>query len=215
VGPPKATAFVVPGDGGNLASSAEMVRPFVDNGFAVFAFDYPGYGQSEGRPTHRSALAAANAALTHMLAMPEVRGTKVLVAGFSLGGQLAIVLSAQRQHEVDALLVEATYTSHDDIAEHTSRASGLARLFVRAPYSAEEAIRTLTIPKLIVHSRDDRSIPYHMGVELYRLAPEPKQLWTVDGKHAQAFELHPTEYARRVDALLGLTTRNPSQPSSS
>ena len=210
--PPKATVFIVRGDGGNLAQSERFVKPFVDNGYAAFIFDYPGYGKSDGRPTHRSVLQAADAALTHVLARPDVRGTKLLVAGFSLGGQLAIVLASRRQHEIDALLVEATYTSHRAIAEHVSVAKRMARAFVRAPYAADEAIRTITIPKLIVHSRYDQSIPYAMGEQLHRNAPPPKQLWTIDGAHMQGFERHPREYVERVDALLGLTTRSPSTP---
>jgi pimeloyl-ACP methyl ester carboxylesterase len=209
VGVPKATVLAVRGDGGNLAQSERFVRPFVDNGYAAFIFDYPGYGKSDGRPTHRSVLQAANAALTHVLARPDVRGSKLLVAGFSLGGQLAIVLTARRQHEIDALLVEATYTSHRDIAEHVSVAKRMARAFVRGPYSAEESIRTITIPKLIVHSRYDQSIPYAMGVQLHRDAPLPKELWTIDGDHMQGFERYPQEYVARVDALLGVTTPLP------
>jgi pimeloyl-ACP methyl ester carboxylesterase len=211
-GVPKATVFVVRGDGGNLAQSERFVKPFVDNGYAAFIFDYPGYGKSDGRPTHRSVLRAADAALTHALARPDVRDTKLLVAGFSLGGQLAIVLTSRRQHAVDALLVEATYTSHRDIAEHASAAKRMARAFVRAPYSAEDAIRTITIPKLIVHSQYDQSIPYAMGVQLHRNAPLPKQLWTIDGAHMQGFERYPREYVERVDALLGVTTRLPASP---
>lgn len=211
-GPRKATVFVLRGDGGNLASSEVFVRPFVQHGYAVFIFDYPGFGKSDGRPTHRSVLLAADAALAHMLARPDVRRGKVLVAGFSLGGQLAIVLTAMRQGEVDALLVEATFTSHEDIAAHASRMSLMARMAIYVPYSAKESIASITIPKLVIHSRQDRVIPYAMGVELYQRAHAPKSMWTIDGEHMQGFELHEAEYVAHVDALLGFTTRSPTQP---
>ena len=202
-GEARATVLILHGNAGDLATAGRLVRPFVDAGFATVVFDYPGYGASKGRATHRSVLRAAHDALTFIGTRTE---GPLLVAGFSLGGQIAIALAADRGDEIDALLVEATFTSHRDIAAASSstRARPFARAFVRGPYDAAEEIRRVTIPKLIVHSRADAAVPYRMGVALYNRAPHPKALWSTDGPHLATFDRHPDEYLERVETLLGL-----------
>ena len=203
VSEPRATVLILHGNAGDLATAGPVVQPFVDAGFATLVFDYPGYGKSKGRATHRSVLRAAHDALTFVGARKK---GPLLVAGFSLGGQIGITLAADRGDEIDALLVEGTFTSHRDIAAASSstRSRVFARAFVRGPYDAAEEIRRVTIPKLIVHSRDDPAVPHAMGVALYNRAPHPKMMWSTDGPHLKTFDRHPDEYAQRVDELLAV-----------
>jgi fermentation-respiration switch protein FrsA (DUF1100 family) len=45
------------------------------------------------------------------------------------------------------------------------------------------------IPLFMIHSRDDRVIPYEQGKAVYELAQEPKQWLDLAGAHIQTFQL--------------------------
>lgn len=201
-----ATVFVLHGQDGNIASSKDVVLPFVKNGFQVFIFDYQGFGKSEGIPNHNNVLSDAEIFLNYIKSRGETKNIKLLVAGFSLGGQLSIALTAKNQDKIDGLLVEGTFTSHSSIATHTT--AGLLKPFVKyfvtSEYNAKELIATIRIPKLIVHSTEDPVIPYFMGVELFDAAVNPKVFWEIKGGHIDGFKLHENEYFKKINSLLSL-----------
>lgn len=201
-----ATVFVLHGQDGNIASSRGIVSPFVKNGFQVFIFDYQGFGKSEGTPNHNNVLADAEIFLNYIKSREETKNIKLLVAGFSLGGQLSIALTAKNQDKIDDLLVEGTFTSHGGIATHTTVEflKPFVKLFVASEYNAKELIATIRIPKLIVHSTEDPVIPYYMGVELFNAAVNPKMFWEIKGGHINGFKLYENEYFNKINSLLSL-----------
>ncbi len=201
-----ATVFVLHGQDGNIATSKGIVSPFVKNGFQVFMFDYQGFGKSEGIPNHNNVLADAEIFLNYIKSREETKNIKLLVAGFSLGGQLSIALTAKNQDKIDDLLVEGTFTSHGSMAAHTTVGffQPFVRYFVTSDYNAKELIATINIPKLIVHSIEDPVIPYFMGVELFNAAVHPKIFWEIKGDHIYGFKLYEDEYFKKINSLLSL-----------
>jgi dienelactone hydrolase len=49
-------------------------------------YDCPGYGRSSGSPSEEGIFAAAQAALQHLVTLPDVDADRVLLMGYSLGG---------------------------------------------------------------------------------------------------------------------------------
>jgi uncharacterized protein len=130
----------------------------------------------------------------------------LLVAGFSLGGQLSIALTAKNQNKIDDLLVEGTFTSHGNMAIHTTVKilKPFVKYFFTSEYNAKELIATIRIPKLIVHSTEDSIIPYFMGAELFDAAVNPKMFWEIKGDHINGFKLYENEYFKKINLLLSL-----------
>ena len=56
-----------------------------------------------------------------------------------------------------------------------------AKWFIRTKFDNVGKIAKITVPKLIVHSRDDEMIPFWMAEKLHESAAEPKQLAAFDG----------------------------------
>jgi fermentation-respiration switch protein FrsA (DUF1100 family) len=54
-------------------------------------------------------------------------------------------------------------------------------LLVKDPFRSDLRIAKLRQPKLFIHGRRDDIIPLSSGEELYRIAPEPKQMRIYDG----------------------------------
>lgn len=96
-GPPRASVVIMHGLGEHAARYDSTARLFTEAGFSVLAFDYEGFGRSEGRrgdvryqPTAR--------AVDHLIAGERARtgGAPVVLYGHSLGGLYAFLYAADR-----------------------------------------------------------------------------------------------------------------------
>lgn len=159
-------------DLGNIMPRLEVLRAL---GFAVLAWDYPGYGTSEGRPTERAILRIAGAM---MEAIPEQYGfahEQVIQYGRSLGGGPAVWLATQ--FPAAGLITEATFTS-------TFRVMTRVRLLPWDVFNNIGRIDQVSCPVLILHGTRDGVVPFHHGRRLLERAPEPKSFtWFEGGGH--------------------------------
>ena len=188
------------GNGGMLLSQYEAIAPLTKFGYQIFMFDYSGFGYSTGKPSRDNALADANSALDYILKREDVKGAKVLVYGQSLGGHLSAVLAAQRQENIQALVIEGAFSSHKDVAQRMAGKFG--RAFVKEGYSAKVAIKNYRKPVLIIHSINDKTIPFVMGKTIYQNANEPKYFYQVNGEHIHAVIDNADSVAYKINMLL-------------
>jgi len=178
---PDITLLHFHGNAGFLLSQYQAMSPLLAHGYQIFLFDYSGFGFSEGKATRNNVLKDANSALTYVKTRPELSGTKLVIYGQSLGGHLSAVVAAQRQEEIDGLVIEAAFSSHKDIAAAT--AGFLGRIAVSEKYSATESIREFHKPVLVIHSKEDDVIPAEMGRKLFENANEPKEYYEIGHCH--------------------------------
>src|SRR5690606_18874749 len=87
---PKASIFYLHGNAGNLNGWSNVAQSFYDEGYQVYLIDYPGFGASTGEPSHKNVIASAQLAFNDFIAKPTVKDTKIILMGFSLGGNLAL-----------------------------------------------------------------------------------------------------------------------------
>src|SRR5215813_8849549 len=93
-------------DIGDDESLLERIRAA---GFAVFAYDYQGYGTSEGRPSERHAYEDELAAYNFLLQSMHVPGSRIIALGRSVGSGPACDLASR--HPVAGLILESAFTS--------------------------------------------------------------------------------------------------------
>ncbi|MGB0715174.1 MAG: alpha/beta hydrolase, partial [Phycisphaerae bacterium] len=97
----------------NSTYTIRHVGWLASEGLNVFAFDYRGYGQSEGQPSHAKVVEDGVAALRYVGDRSDVDRDKLFVWGQSMGGQLGIVAAAADDVPVvRAVVSEATYSLH-------------------------------------------------------------------------------------------------------
>ena len=201
-----ASVFILHGNNANIGTCENLVMPFVKNGYQVYIFDYQGFGESEGIPTHNNVLHDAEIFLNFIKLRPETKGKKLLVAGYSLRGHLSIAFTARNQDYIDALVVEGAFTSHKDIAVYSC--SGIvkliAKMFLASKYSAKDLVSKITIPKLIVHSSEDIINPFFMGQELYDSAISPKEFWEIKRGHIEGFKFYEKAYFQKITELISI-----------
>lgn len=169
------------GNAGFLVSQYRAMSPLLPYGFQVFLFDYSGFGFSQGKATRNNVLVDANAALDYLKTRSDVQNTKLVVYGQSLGGHLSAVVAAQREKDIDGLVIEGAFSSHKDIA--ADMVPVLGRVCVKQGYCATKSIKQFHKPVLVIHSTEDATIPYTMGQKIFAAANEPRQFYEIKKCH--------------------------------
>ncbi len=197
---PVANVLFLMGSGDNTTSWLPYAEALVSGNFAVMMMDYRGFGQSIGRASHKRVLCDAERALGWLAERPQ----PVVLYGHSYGGQLAIKLAYDHQDLVAALVTEGAFTSHTDIAAWSVPRwlKPVVRFMARSPWKASELISEIDLPKLIIHSEDDATVPFWMGQELFERARQPKQLWQISGPHCCGIDLLGSLYVQRLRQFL-------------
>ena len=108
------TILMFHGNAGNIGHRVPIAKVLEENlGCHVLMLEYRGYGMSTGTPSEEGLMVDAQTALDHIRNRKDIKGTKIVVYGQSLGGAVAIQLVAKNQeaHDVIGLILENTFTS--------------------------------------------------------------------------------------------------------
>jgi fermentation-respiration switch protein FrsA (DUF1100 family) len=170
------------GNGGNISDRANLYHAWLQTGVAIFAFDYRGYGLSEGRPGEEGTYLDAQAAY-HWLAQKGF--TNIIAYGESLGGGIASELC--RREKMCGLILQSTFTSIPDIGAKMFPWLPV-RWLAKIKYDTHSKLLRLQIPVLVMHSRTDELVPFEFAVRNFTAAREPKLFWEISGGHNEALE---------------------------
>ena len=168
---PTITLLEIHGNAGTLVNYLKM-SSFIKYGFQIFMFDYSGFGFSQGKATRGNVLTDAMSAFDYLKTRPEINGTKLIIYGQSLGGNLAPIVAAKRQSEIDGLVIEGGFSSYKEMA--AKKLGFLGRILIAEKYSAMKSIKTYRKPLLSLHSPEDPTVPFDLGKKLFDNANEPK-----------------------------------------
>lgn len=197
---PQVTLLHFHGNAAHIINQHYAMTPLLNYGFQAFVFDYSGFGFSEGKATRKNVLKDGNSALTYLKSRGDIKNTKLIIYGQSLGGHLSAVVAAQREAEIDGLVIEGAFSSHKDIA--AAVAGGFGRIFVREQYSAYKAIRDYDKPLLLIHSSEDKIIPIELGKKIYANANEPKEFYETKDCHMCATKYHSELISEKIKEMI-------------
>lgn len=139
-------------------------------GFAIFAYDYEGYGTSEGKPGERAAYQDETAAYEYLTRTLSVPAEKVIIFGRSVGTGPAVYLAARRP--AAGLILQSPFLS-------AFRVLTQIPLLPFDKFPNYRDIGRIHCPLLIIHGDADRVIPPWHGRKLFALANEPKKYLAV------------------------------------
>jgi pimeloyl-ACP methyl ester carboxylesterase len=186
-GPSGAPAVILcHGNAGNIAHRLDWLEMFCGMGFAMLLFDYRGFGQSSGTPTEQGTYLDAQAAWDFLTNTKGLSPRSIVIVGESLGGPIAAHLA--KDVAPGALILVSTFTSAPSLARALYWYLPV-RLLARFHYPTAEYVACVHAPTLVIHSRDDETIPFLHGEELRRRASGPAQLLEIFGDHNAAFML--------------------------
>ena len=196
---PIATVLYCHGNAGNISHRLHRVKFFHDMGINVLIFDYRGYGKSSGRPGEKGLYQDAQAAYDYLIAKKNIQSQDLVVYGKSLGGSVAVDLCQKR--EVGKLILESTFSSVGEVAKEIYTFLQV-KLFITQKYNSLKKIDKISIPKLIVHGRDDEIIKFQHSQMLYAKAAEPKEYLPFTGGHNDEVFVTSKEYRDIIKKFL-------------
>jgi len=185
---------------GNAGNISEAGRPYHYAGLralglSLFAFDYRGYGESEGSPSEAGLYRDADAAYHYLRDTLHVPPGRIIVFGHSLGSAVAVELASRVP--AAGLILDGALTSVVERAQELFPYAPV-RWIAASRYPSIERVGKLRIPKLFLHARDDEVVPIAHGRRLYQAAAPPKRLVELRGTHGDAFEADSAAYFEAI-----------------
>lgn len=168
---PRAALLVFGGNGEYVGAMVPELEALRELGASVLAVDYPGYGGSEGRPSSDSIRESALAAYDELAR--RVGSAPVVVVGRSLGAAAALHVASRRP--VASAVLLAPFTT---LAEAGRRAMPIFPVgtLIRHRFDNLALARSLDVPIIVVHNRDDELVPFEMGQRVAEAAGDDGRL---------------------------------------
>ncbi len=186
------------GNAGNLEDYGQLMREFwqaLDR--SVLIIDYPGYGRSEGKPSEAGCYAAAAAAYDWLTHDAKVPAERIVIAGESLGGGVAVDLATKQPHQ--ALVLIRTFTSIPNVVKDLYWMP-LAPAVMKVRFESEKKLPSCPAPIFIAQADNDRIIPFAHGERLRGVSKTPTHFHRLPGlDHNDPL---PASFFREVRAFL-------------
>ncbi len=176
------TLLYTHGNGEDLGDVMGLADIWENEGFGVFAYDFPGYGLSTGKPLEATCEAAIDAAWEYLTKTKGVPPSKIVIVGRSVGGGPSVWL-AERKTPAGLLLI-SPFTS---------------AFAVRIPipilpcdrFPNLKRIPQVKCPLLVIHGEADTLIPASHGRKLVAAATvaDKRFIGIPDAGHNDLFDI--------------------------
>lgn len=193
---PKATYTLLysHGNAEDVGVLEPLLQTIQDAGFAVFAYDYQGYGTSEGIPSEGNAYQDIEAAYNYLTQSLQIPASQIILYGRSVGGGPAVDLASREP--VAGLVVESTFIS-------AFRVITFLPLLPFDKFDNLSKIKKVNCPVLVIHGKADEVIPFWHGEALFKAVKQPKQfLWVEQAGHNDVVEVAGERYRQALQTFV-------------
>jgi alpha-beta hydrolase superfamily lysophospholipase len=191
------------GNAGNISTRISFFKKLYEHHFSILAFDYPGFGKSQGKSTEESCQQAALLFFHFLQNEKKYSRKKIILWGESIGGSLATLLSLTTHSP--SLVLQSTFTDIQEIIHkvapkipsfiyHSVRFE--TKKYLKKRYQMAKLNKEMKT--LLIHSREDELIPYTHAEFLKKYAND---LWECGGKHSSP-KMNEAFFKRIMDFLL-------------
>ena len=191
---PRPAAIVAHGNGETIHDWRGECDFLTRLGLRVLLVEYPGYGDSHGRPTQDSISDAMTRGWDWLASRPEVDARRIVVYGRSLGGGAACALATRRP--LAAVVLQSTFSSVREMAGRYV----LPPQLIRDPFDSAAVLRHYPGPVMVFHGRHDAVIPFRHAEKLAREA-RSAVLVPQEAEHNSPVSQDPA-YSRRIGEFL-------------
>lgn len=157
------TILMFHGNAGNIGHRIPIAKILEENvGCNVLMLEYRGYGMSTGVPNEEGLMVDAQTALDYIRNRTDIKGTKIVVYGQSLGGAVAIQLVAKNQEarDVIGLILENTFTSIRKLIPSAFPPAKYIAWLCHQYWPSEDILPQITeVPILFISGLKDEIVP--------------------------------------------------------
>lgn len=106
-------------------------------------------------------------------------------------------------NKISGLILDSPMASFTDIAAfYAPQYKDMILKGMVSPYSAKEDIKGLgKLPKIVIHSKEDKEVPYEQGKLVFDNATEPKQFIESSGAHLGGMQNNSAEILKAIQSL--------------
>jgi abhydrolase domain-containing protein 13 len=157
------TVLMFHGNAGNIGFRLPIARVLEEDiGCNILMLQYRGYGLSTGTPNEKGLTIDAQTGLDYLRQRAELRGTKIVLYGQSLGGAVSIALAARNQDKGDiaGIILENTFLSIRRMIPCAFPPARYLAPLCHQIWPSEETLPTITkIPILFLSGLKDEIVP--------------------------------------------------------
>ncbi|KAI9664949.1 MAG: hypothetical protein M1821_006397 [Bathelium mastoideum] len=174
------TILTFHGNAGNIGHRIPIAKVLENSiGANVLMLEYRGYGLSTGDPNEKGLTIDAQAGLDYIRERAELRNTKIIIYGQSLGGAVGIGLAARNQDRGDiaALILENTFLSIRKMIPAALPPARYLAPFCHQIWPSEEMLPSVTkMPILFLSGLRDEIVPPTHMKQLFELCKAPVKI---------------------------------------
>lgn len=178
-------------DLGRIRQRLEHLRTL---GVSVFAYDYRGYGTSQGKPSEQNVYQDIEAAYQYLITTLAMSPSQIILYGRSLGSGPSVEIASREP--ISGLILESPFTS-------IFRVITRIKILPFDRFDNLSKIAKVRCLVLFLHGTHDRLIPFHHSETLYKQVRSPKQLVAIAGAdHNDLLEIAGTQYDQAIQTFL-------------
>ena len=169
------------GNGEDIGMLKDLLLLWKEPSWEIIAFDYPGYGLSEGKPSESGCYEAISVVYEHLVETLNRDPGKVIAWGRSLGTGSTTYLAEKKQ--LGGMILESPFLS-------AFRSVTQIPFFPWDRFPNNKHVQGIKCPSLVVHGYYDEVIPFRQGVSIFKALPEPKEFLKIEeGEHNNLLEI--------------------------
>ncbi|KAF2737857.1 BEM46 family protein-like protein [Polyplosphaeria fusca] len=175
------TILMFHGNAGNIGYRIPIAKILVEDfGCNVFMLQYRGYGLSSGTPNEKGLMIDAQTGLDYIRQRPELRGTRIVIYGQSIGGAVTIGLAARNfnRKDIAGIILENTFTSMRKLIPSAFPPARYLATLCHQIWPSEDSLPQITdVPILFLSGLKDEIIPASHMAQLYKICRSEPKVW--------------------------------------
>ncbi len=184
------------GNAEDLGDIRSVLQQLQHIGFSVFAYDYRGYGTSQGTASESNAYQDIETVYNYLTQHLRIPTKQIIAYGRSVGGGSAVNLAAKKN--LAGLIMESSFTS-------AFRVVLPIPIFPFDKFPNIDKIKKVNCPVLVIHGKADETIPFSHGEKLFAAANKPKlSLWVDEADHNDLMWVAGAHYAETLRKFVQL-----------
>ncbi len=164
------------GNTGNISTRKWKQECILSNGSSLFAYDYRGFGRSDGIPTVKGVVEDACTAFDYLVQEQGISPDSIVLYGESLGSCMTIEIASKRR--CGGIIIQSGCISAEKICKEQVPILNIYPTFLFFKPSLDNCryLEGSHPPLLIVAGQKDEIIPVEHATTLYKIATDPKEL---------------------------------------
>lgn len=190
----KYTIIYSHGNAEDLGTIYSHVESLHELGFNVLAYDYEGYGTSEGKPSEKATYRDIDASYNYLIKVHSVKPKNIILYGRSVGSGPTVDLASRKL--VGGVILESAFVS-------AYRVVTFVPLFPFDKFKNLHKINKMNAPLLVIHGNKDTVVPFWHGEKLYNEYNGTKQsYWVIGANHNDITYIAGPTYWERIKKFI-------------